>query len=59
MIERSFFGVCTHLTKIPQAHAIRQIGQIRDAGFGSLRVGFLWDQLEPEPGVFRWESWIL
>ena len=55
MIERSFFGVCTHLTKIPQAHAIRQIGQIRDAGFGSLRVGFLWDQLEPEPGVFRWE----
>lgn len=56
MINRRFFGASTHLPKISFELAEREIELLSNAGISSVRIGFLWSDIEPEPGLFTWDK---
>jgi hypothetical protein len=54
--EANPYGVCAHVTR-PGEHAIaaREYALMRPAGLGWVRGDFDWPNVQPEPGVWKWE----
>lgn len=50
-------GVNVALEGYPAQQRTETLDAIAAAGFGWIRQRFPWDQIEPEPGVYRWAPW--
>lgn len=49
------FGVVAHLKHVPVADMELRLDLLSRMGANWVREGFLWDLIEPQEGVFRWE----
>lgn len=52
------YGVNIALEQYQDEKTMRQaLAYVREAGFGVVRQHFPWADIEPQPGVYRWEIW--
>jgi polysaccharide biosynthesis protein PslG len=54
MVDKRLFGVSTHLPKISTELIHQEIDLLISAGVSSVRIGFLWSDIEPEAGKYVW-----
>lgn len=50
-------GINVALTQYDDAQLARELARMAEAGFTWVRQPFLWQEIEPDPGVFQWDAY--
>jgi GH35 family endo-1,4-beta-xylanase len=56
-LPSSYFGICGHLNRLPEAHRQNTLRLTARAGIRWVRSGFLWHHIEPSPGKYDWDRY--